>query len=103
MNTEEFLIFIKKYVPTFNNPRIVGKGFAFHYTNHYELIEANKKLKGHPINQNIDKTQVTIPSKLATDENGVVFAYQDIEDAKEEGFGCDIIRIEYNSAIIATH
>jgi hypothetical protein len=39
----------------------------------------------------------------ATELEGVVFAYEDLNDAREEGFGLDIIRIRYREAIKALH
>jgi hypothetical protein len=103
MTTEELLEFIRLNVPTFTNLRIIGHGVAYHYTDHYEAILQSGKLKGHPINENLDMTQNTIPSIPSIDEKGVLFAYLKLEDAKEEGFGCDILEVEFSSAILATH
>ena len=57
----------------------------------------------HGQESTLDKTQTKIPSKQATDSQGVVFAYENKADAVEEGFGCDIIEISYSAAIFVTH
>ena len=103
MNTQELSDYIRANIPTFQNIRIVGEGTAFHYTNHYLAIVEYGGFKGHSIDNNLDRTQMTIPSVPASDLQGVVFAYENLEDAIEEGWECDIIEISYSEAIIATH
>jgi hypothetical protein len=103
MNIHELLKFLTCYVPIFSNSRISENNKAYHYTNHFDKISEAGHLNGAPINKELDYTQKNIPSIPAKDSKGVVFAYQSIEDAKEEGFGCDILEIEYDKAIITTH
>jgi hypothetical protein len=103
MNPEQLLTFIQQNVPVFINARIVSHGIAYHYTDHYLSIVEYGGFLGHPINENIDNTQITIPSNPASDPNGVVFAYENLFDAQEEGAGSEIIEISFQSAIITTH
>lgn len=58
---------------------------------------------GAPIDKNLDKTQLSVISKPAAHDLGVVFAYEDLKAAKEEGFGCDIIELEFSKAVKARH
>ena len=103
MSTEELLEYLKKEVQTFTELEIVENGIAYHYTNHFDKIEKIGRFLGAEINSNLDKTQNTLVSKPATSNPGVVFAYENLSDAEEEGFGCDIIEIEYKKAILANH
>lgn len=103
MNTEELLEYLKQEVKTFINLEIIEEGIAYHYTNHFSKIEKDKKFLGAEINKNLDKTQQELISKPATNDPGVVFAYENLEDAIEEGFDCDIIEIKYKKAISANH
>lgn len=103
MTSEELQDFIKTNIPTFDNFQIIENGIAYHYTSHFEKILAFGKFLGAPINNNLDQTQLTLVSKPATHDPGVVFAYLNIEDTKEEGFGCDVVEIEFKKALRATH
>lgn len=82
---------MKTNIPTFQNLEIIEAGIAYHYTSHYNKILELGKFLGAPIDKNLDKTQVTLISPPATNDPGVVFAYLDSSDAKEEGFGCDVV------------
>ncbi|NQS97057.1 MAG: hypothetical protein HQ591_01240 [candidate division Zixibacteria bacterium] len=103
MNAEKLKTFIKNKIPTFDNVGVIGPGTAFHYTMHAEAILADGRFYGAPIDENLDKTQTSLVSKQAKADPGVVFAYELIEDAKEEGFGCKIFKIKYNKAVYAIH
>jgi hypothetical protein len=103
MTIQELKDYMEQNIPTFINIRLLKSGDAFHYTNHYEKIDSFGGFKGQPITPDLDKTQMTIPSKPATDVDGVVFGYLNLKDAQEEGFGCDIIKVTFKQAIIATH
>jgi hypothetical protein len=103
MTTEELQDFIKTNIPTFDNFQIIENGIAYHYTSHLEKILGMGRLLGAPINIDLDQTQMTLVSKPATHDPGVVFGYLNIEDSKEEGFGCDIVKIEFRKALQVTH
>lgn len=102
MTTEELLYFLKQNVNGFTDSRIVRNDFCYHYTSHWDSIN-NIGFLGAPIDENLDKTQNETYSPPAESNPGVVFAYENINDARDEGFGCDIIKIKYKSAISATH
>lgn len=104
MTAELLAEFIQINIPTFDNIKILGEGVAFHYTSHYDKIEANKKFLGAAIDINLDQTQITLPSPPATNDPGVVFAYIDEEEARAEGGEkCTIVNIRFNKAVQATH
>ena len=103
MSVEELSEFISQNINTFSNLKIIGKGVAYHYTSHLDKIKKSGKILGAPIDINLDQTQITYPSRPATIDPGVVFAYLEEKDAREEGFNCDILEIEFNRAIRATH
>jgi hypothetical protein len=103
MDVEELLKFICSNIKTFASPTLIKNGVAYHYTNHYDKIIDSDGFLGAPIDENLDKTQITIPSKPATHSPGVVFAYLDEAESRREGFGCDIIMIKFKEAISATH
>lgn len=87
-------------VPNFSNPEVIDtEGEYFHYTPHWELIKSDGQFKGALINENLDCTQDAIVSKPAVEKLGVVFAYENFKNAKEEGFGCDIVKIRSSKAI----
>ena len=98
-NVEELKDFVLNNIPIFKNVKIIKNSVAYHYTSHYDKIEKSRKLLGTEIDKNLDRTQLTIPSKPATSDPGVVFAYLDEQEAREEGFGCDIIKIEFVNAL----
>lgn len=103
MDNVELAKYIENNIPTFINIRIVNEGVAYHYTSHSEAIINSGGFLGHTIDNNLDKTQFTLVSIPASDPNGVVFGYAKIEDAIEEGYDCDIFKITYSNAVIATH
>lgn len=110
MSAEELKIFIETNIPTFQNLEIIENGTAYHYTSHYDKILELGKFLGAPIDENLDKTQITLISPPASSDPGVIFAYLDISAtkeegsaAKEEGFNCDIIEINFSEAVKATH
>lgn len=104
MTARELLDHIETNVKTFTNCKLLGAGVAYHYTNHLAAIEAHGGFLGAPIDSNLAQTQVSIPSKPATHNPGVVFAYEDVEEAKlEGGKKCDIVEITYSAAVEATH
>jgi hypothetical protein len=103
MDNSELAEYIENNIPTFINIRVIDEGVAYHYTNHSEAILNSEGFKGHIIDNNLDQTQLTIISKPATDSEGVVFGYQKIEDAIEEGVDCDVFEIKFSKAVIASH
>jgi hypothetical protein len=103
MTAQELLTHIESSVKTFTNCKLRGAGVAYHYTNHFAAIEARGGFLGAPIDSNLDKTQYKILSDPAAHDPGVVFAYENESDTREEGFGCDIVRIEFSAAVQALH
>jgi hypothetical protein len=51
----------------------------------------------------LDQTQNINYLGEAIETEGVVFAYENLKDAREEGFGLDIIKIRYKTAIKVLH
>ena len=106
MDAEELEKFILNNIPTFVDIERLGPGVAYHYTDHGRSIACDGRIRGAPIDRNLDRTQVTIPSVPATEENGVVFAYADRRHAVEEGSisaNCEVIELRYRSAVLAAH
>lgn len=105
MTIQELELFISESVPVFANLEIIGEGFAFHYTPNYNSIVSHGSFLGAPIDENLDQTQITLYSLPAIHDPGVVFAYLDENDAREEGFGdnMEIVKISFSAALKATH
>lgn len=103
MNISELLEYLTQKVPNFENPEILFDGECYHYTPHWHKIKEQNKFKGAKINADLDQTQTSVISNEATESEGVVFAYEDINDSREEGFGLDIVKIRYKTAIKALH
>ncbi len=101
MEPEELLEYLTESVPNFLNPELIEhEGECFHYTENWRVIEAEGVFKGAPVNQELDQTQ-NVEFELVDD--GVVFGYDNLEDAREEGYGCSIVKIRYRKAIRALH
>lgn len=87
----------------------LGEGVAFHYTSHSDLISEHGAFLGRTINAaELDRTQAwdNPQSTPATDPYGVVFAYQTVDEAHEEGAifnGTRVFRVDYRRAVRATH
>lgn len=91
-------------IPNFNNPEIIDtEGECYHYTAHWDKIKASNKFNGAKINKDLDRTQMISYLGEAKEEEGIVFGYEKIDDAREEGFGLDIIKICYKKAIKTLH
>lgn len=103
MDTEKLYEFLIKHVSSFLNPMLIEQGECYHYTAHWDKIEKQNKFKGAKIDKNLDRTQSIAYLGEATEENGVVFAYENLADAIEEGFDLDIVKIRYKRAIKALH
>jgi len=104
MNIGDLKEFLINYVPNFEEPEILdNEGECYHYTPHWEKIKTINRFKDAKINSDLDQTQKLHYLAEATETIGVVFAYEYIEDAREEGFGFDIIKIRYRVAISALH
>ena len=110
MNTDELLQFISTRVQNFTKPEIIHNGVAYHYTMHSNLIEASGRFLGAAITKEIDRTQDGVESIPAKEIDGLVFAYEDIEASKEEGFIMPedkkknkIYEIKFRTAIRANH
>lgn len=85
---------------------MLPSGRSYHYTVHWQNIQTTGGFLGAPISRNLDQTQTDLQSSPATDANGVVFTYADMQDAIEEGFvvpGSELIEIDYKEAVQATH
>jgi len=100
MKVKELAEFIKKKVPNFQNLEIIENGVAYHYTKHWNEIKTMGRFLGAKIDEELDITQ-KLPSVPAQHDPGVVFAYEDIKNAIEEGIGCEIIKLHYREAIKA--
>lgn len=104
MDVKKLKEFLIKKVPNFSNPKIhLTEGECFHYTHHWDKINSLNKFKGAKINEDLDQTQNINFEAEASEDIGVVFAYENIKDAREEGFGLDIIKIKYKNAISCVH
>lgn len=103
MTVEKLKDFIVSNIRTFEDVEIMGEGVAFHYTKHFDKIESLGNFLGAEIDNNLDQTQLKLTSDPATHSPGVVFAYLDEGDSREEGFGCDIVEVEFKGAVKATH
>lgn len=104
MRIIDLYTFLIKNVPNFVDPEILNReGECYHYTAHWNKIQESKILKGAKINTDLDQTQKINYLGEATEMEGVVFAYESINDTREEGFGLDIIKIHYKNAIRALH
>jgi len=103
LTTETLRQHLVTNVPVFRNIEILQAGEAFHYTPHFSEILKTGKFFGAPVDQNLDFTQDGFDFPKATCDPGVVFAYEHSKDAVEEGAGCDVLQIEYSSAIRAEH
>ncbi len=103
MNTIELLEHIKQAVKNFKDPKIIESGRAYHYTSNWDLIKSTGKFLGAPIDENLDHTQSSLKSPPASNDPGVVFCYEEYEEAKEEGMGSQMIEIQFESAIKAMH
>ena len=101
METEELLEFIVKNVPNFENPELIEQaGECYHYTENWKSIKMDGAFKGAPVNEDLDRTQ-NMNFELV--DSGVVFGYDNIQDAQEEGLGCEIVKIRYRKAIRTLH
>jgi len=85
----------------FKNPKIVGAGEAFHYTPHGDKIRRTGRFFGIPVDRLLHATQKHPVSVPATDPNGVVYAYQRMAAALEEGLDFEIFKLKYRCAITA--
>lgn len=103
MTVHELLEYLIKNIPNFENPEIISEGECYHYTPHWKKIEEQGKFKGAKINNDLDQTQSRGISIEAAELEGVVFTYEYINDAREEGNGLDIVKIRHKTAIKALH
>jgi hypothetical protein len=95
--------YIRKYVPAFTVVKKLGDGSCYHYTQHIYAILTDGMLKGVHPNPNMDCSQHGTTSIPATKHPGILFGYDKYTDATEEGFNCDIVKIEYSKAIMVEH
>ncbi len=103
MSADDIADFVRSHVRTFEGVEVLPTGTAFHYTHHGDAIQALGRFLGAPLTANLDRTQSTLRSPPATADPGVVFAYSDLSDAIEEGFGAEIIEVSFKCAVRATH
>ena len=100
MAADELLLFLIENIPNFHNPTLIQEqGICYHYTQRWSEIN-EEGFKGAPINLDLDRTQL-VGSPIV--EKGVVFAYENIEHAKDEGLGMQIVKIKYNRCLRALH
>ena len=103
MTATQLREFIESRVQTYTDVKVLGAGSAFHYTANADAIDATGKFFGAPIDENLDKTQITLHSPMAKSDPGVVYGYLKLSDSMEEGFGCEIYEIRYHEAVSAIH
>lgn len=112
MNATLIATYLKQYVPIFQDIELLGLGLAYHYTVHADAIEQCGKFLGAPLTTTLDQTQNPIEPNIAVCDPGVVFAYEDLEEAAEEGdcaamayLGAqpEIFEVQYSTAVRATH
>lgn len=104
MDIYSLLQFIEGVVPTFQDIELIDQeGVAYHYTPHWNKIQESGRFLGADIGSNLDCTQSSIISAPALYDPGVVFAYEQVAEAREEGFDLDIIKITYRKALKAFH
>lgn len=110
MHAPELLDHVRRTITTFVDISLVGRGRGFHYSPHAEAIEAAGRMLGAPADGNLDQTQTEAVSKPATHHPGVVFAYENLEDAEDEAYITgvkgpvfEIFEIEFEQAVKATH
>jgi len=103
MKVVDFKDYLINNVPSFKTPQIIEEGECYHYTIHWEKIKKENKFKGAEININLDRTQRINPNGTAQYDIGIVFGYEEIEEAKFEGTNADIIKIRYKKAISSLH
>jgi hypothetical protein len=101
MTTAELRDFVRQKIPVFKDVIALGRGTGFHYTPHRTAIKAFGRFLGGPVSPHVHQTQKSEISELATDPNGVVFAYPTLTAAVWEGLGKDIYLIRYTSAVSA--
>lgn len=112
MNANSIAQYLSTYVPTFQGIEVLGPGVAYHYTINAKAIETDGKFLGAPLNPNLDQTQNPNQPNIATSNPGVVFAYEELEVAAEEG-DCtrliysgvepEIFEVHYAAAVRAAH
>jgi hypothetical protein len=96
--------YLKLNVPGFEKVSLLGPGNGYHYTTHLLKIQQTGRFLGITPSASLDQTQKTMGfSEPAVDEDGVVFAYEDLAKAKQEGVGQQIIQIAFRSAVSAMH
>jgi len=102
---ETLLNFIKSKVPNLTDPEIINSATGYHYTMHSGCIEQMGKFLGRSIDGDMDRSQHSLESVKATDENGVVSAYPDLAHTIAEGKynDCHIYEIKFSEAIAAYH
>lgn len=101
MEVAELLEFLVKNVPNFENPELVEQeGECYHYTENWKSIKMDGTFKGAPVNEDLDRTQ---NMNFDLVDSGVVFGYDSIKDAQDEGLGFEIVKIRYRKAIRALH
>ena len=71
---ETLLNFIKSKVPNLTDPEIINSATGYHYTMHSGCIEQMSKFLGRSIDGDMDRSQHSLESVKATDENGVKFS-----------------------------
>lgn len=104
MTADEVRQYIEEHVPNFINVKLRGPGVAYHYTPHADAIIAASRFLGAPLTVDLDRTQQEqANSPVAIHDPGVVFAYEDVEEARGEGAGLDVLEITYSAAVEALH
>lgn len=111
MDANTIASYLKQAVPTFEGVEVAGPGVAYHYTVHADAIESLGRFLGAPLTPDLDRTQNTTAPNVARSDPGVVFAYDDLSEAAEEGdaaryvYGreAEVVEIHYSGAVRATH
>jgi len=103
MNTADLLEHVKSNIPAYLDPTLVESGTGYHYTSHSGAIQISEGFYGQPVDSFLSATQRHPgPSLPATDESGVVFLFEELATAVQEGKGQQIILVRYRSGVAAT-
>ena len=105
-------IYLRQYVPTFQGIELVGPGRAYHYTVHADKITQRGMFLGAALSTELDHTQSMTEPNIAACDPGVVFAYEALAEAAEEGDNAGILysgtvpevfELCYSAGVRATH
>lgn len=112
MTANDIADYVRAHISTFQGVRHLGEGVAYHYTIRSDEILRFGRFLGAPLSQDLDCTQNPDQANTTTADPGVVFAYESLTEAAEEG-DCliypypgsepKVFKIVYRRAVEATH